>query len=406
VLREGARGASSHAGRPRVRQALVVAEIAFALAVLVAAGLILTSGARLVTQPGGFDPDRLMTLELSVPEKQYSTPALRRELADVLLAGIQATPGVQSATLSSILPAAGYSPSISLAVEDRPLTDDSEAPTVGYQSVSPGYFAAMKIPLVSGREFSIADREDGQPVAVISEAIADHFWPGESALGRRVRLGDGKVWHTVVGVARNVTMYNWWDGVDYQRAYVPLRQGTVDGVLYAAVRAAGDPAGIVPSLGESIRSVNRALPIQRARTMAIAIQETSFGLNFLALLMAICGAIAGLLAMVGIYGMMAYSVAARRQEFGVRIALGGTSRDMLRLTLKQAARLTAIGLAAGTALALLFGWALRSALFGLVGLDPATFAIVVAALAMVSFLAAYLPARRTLGLDPAVVLRD
>ena len=405
VLREGDRSGSSQGGRPRIRQALVVAEIAFALAVLVAAGLIVSSGARLITQPGGFDPDQLMTLELSVPEKQYATPASRRELADALLAQLRATPGVQTAALSSILPASGYSPSSAMLVEDRPLADESAAPSVGYQLVSPGYFEAMKIPLVQGRELSDFDREDTQPVAVISEAIANRLWPGESALGRRVRFGDTGVWHTVVGVARNVTMYNWWDGVDYQRAYLPLRQGTGEGVLYAAVRAAGDPAAIALSLGESIRSVSRTLPMQRVRTMASAVQESSFGLNFLAVLMAICGGIAGLLAMVGIYGMMAYSVAARRHEFGVRIALGGTSRDMVRLTLEQAGWLTAIGLATGSALAMLFGWALRSALFGLVSLDPMTFALVAAGLAVVSFVAAYLPARRTLGLDPAVVLR-
>jgi putative ABC transport system permease protein len=404
VLKEGDRGVSPHLGRPRVRQALVVAEIAFALAVLVAAGLILASGARLVTQPGGFEPHRLMTLELSVPEKQYPTPGSRRELADMLLARLQATPGVQHAALSSILPASGWSPSTTIAVEDRPVADESTAPSVGYQLVSPGYFQAMRIPLLSGREFSPLDREDGQPVAIISDAMANRFWPGANALGRRVRFGDRGVWHTVVGVARNVTMYNWWDGVDYQRVYVPLRQATSEGILYVAVRTAGE-AATATSLGETVRSVDRHLPVQRVRTMETAIEESSLGLNFLAVLLAICGGTAALLAMIGIHGMMAYSVSARTHEFGVRIALGGTSRDLVRLTLTQAWRLTAIGLATGSVLALLFGWALGSALFGLVALDAMTFAIVAAGLALVSLIAAYLPARRTLRLDPAAVLR-
>jgi putative ABC transport system permease protein len=404
-LKEGDRGVSPHLGRPRVRQALVVAEIAFALAGLVAAGLILSSGARLIDQPGGFEPRQLMTMELSIPEKQYGTPAARRELAVVLLPRLQATPGVQTAALSSILPARGWSPSTTIVAEDRPVADAGTAPTAGYQLVSAGYFEAMGIPLLAGREFSALDREDGQPVAIVSEATANHFWPGASALGRRVRPGDRGAWHTVVGVARNVTMYNWWDGVDYQRVYVPLRQGAGEGVLFVAVRTAGEPAAIAPSLRESIRSVDRYLPSQRVQTMESAIQESSFGLNFLSVLMAICGGVAGLLSMVGIYGMMAYSVSARTHEFGVRIALGGTTRDMVWLTLKLAGQLTGIGVATGSVLALLFGWALRSALFGLVSIDAMTFAMVAAGLALVSLTAAYLPARRTLRLDPAAILR-
>ena len=193
----------------------------------------------------------------------------------------------------------------------------------------------MGIKLLAGREFSALDREEGQPVAIVSETTANHFWPGASALGRRVRPGDRGAWHTVVGVARNVTMYNWWDGVDYQRVYVPLRQAAAEGVLFVAVRTAGETAAIAPSLRESIGSVDRHLPSQRVKTMESAMQESSFGLNFLSVLMAICGGTAGLLSMVGIYGMMAYSVSARTHEFGVAIALGGTSRDMVWLTLNR-----------------------------------------------------------------------
>jgi ABC-type antimicrobial peptide transport system permease subunit len=200
-------------------------------------------------------------------------------------------------------------------------------------------------------------------------------------------------------------MYNWWDGIDYQRVYVPLRQGTVGDLLFAAVRTAGEPAAIAPSLRQAVASVDRHVPLTRTRTLESAIQDSSFGLNFLSVLMSVCGGIAALLAMIGIYGMMAYSVSARRQEFGVRLALGGTSRDLVRLTLTQAWRLTALGLAIGSLLALLFGWALGSALFGLVSLDVRTFVLVAAGLALVSLFAAYLPARRNLRLDPAAILR-
>ncbi len=394
ALKDGDRGTAGTLGRQRARQALVVAEISFALAALVAAALIVASGARLVRQPGGFDPRSLLTLELAVPEKQYASPESRHALVDRLLVGLAAAPGVHSVALSSILPASGWSPSTSLTVEGKPNADGAAIPMAGYQLISAGYFNAMRIPVLTGREFSAADRVGNQPVAVVSEAMAQRFWPGDNALGRRIRVGDDGRWLTIVGVVSNVTMYNWWDGVDFQRVYVPLLQTAHDGVLFAAVRAAAAPAAIAPSLRLSVQGVDPQLPIQRMRPMEIAIQDSSLGLNFLSVLMAICGGIAGVLAMAGIYSMMACSMALRRHEFGVRIALGGTARDMLTLALKQAGKLTAIGLACGSVLACLFGWALSSALFGLVSLDGTTLVAGNLVLAIVSLAAAYVPARR------------
>jgi putative ABC transport system permease protein len=263
----------------------------------------------------------------------------------------------------------------------------------------------MRIPVLSGREFSVADRAGSQPVAVVSEATARRFWPGGDALGRRIRVDDDGRWMTIVGVAGNVMMYNWWDGMDLQRVYVPLMQASGEGVLLAAVRAAGVPGALAPSLRAGLHGVDPQLPIQRVRTMESAIQDSSLGLSFLSVLMAICGGIAGLLAMVGIYSMMACSMSLRTHEFGVRIALGGTARDMLTLALEHAGRLTAVGLACGLVLACVFGWALSSALFGLVSLDGTTLVAVSLVLAIVSLGAAYVPARRTLRLDPTTILR-
>jgi putative ABC transport system permease protein len=405
ALRDGDRGASAGLGRSRARQTLVVAEITFALAALVATTVIIASGARLVHQPGGFDPRSLLALELAVPEKPYATPESRRALIDRMFAGLAATPGVNAAALSSILPASGWSPSAPLTIEDTPNADATSIPMVGHQLVSAGYFDAMRIQVLAGREFSAADRIGSQPVAVVSDATAQRYWPGGTALGRRIRVGDDGQWLTIVGVVGNVTMYNWWDGVDYQRVYVPLLQSAHGGVLFAAVRAADAPAAIVPSLRASIQRVDPQLPIQRVRTMESAIEESSLGLNFLSVLMAICGTIAGVLALVGIYSMMAHSISLRTHEFGVRIALGGTSRELLTLVLAQAGRLTALGLACGSAVAIAFGWALSSALFGLVSLDATTLITVSLVLAVVSLAAAYLPARRVLRLDPTTILR-
>lgn len=405
ALKDGDRGTAGIPGHSRARQALVVAEMTFALAALVAAALIVASGARLVREPGGFDPRSLLTLELAVPEKQYASPESRHVLTDRLLAGLEATPGVHGAALASILPAAGWSPSTELTVADQPGSDSAAVPMVGYQLVSAGYFDVMGIPVLTGRQFSASDRAGSQPVAVVSEATARRFWPGGTALGRRIRVGDDGRWLTIVGVVGDVTMYNWWDGVDFQRVYVPLLQAPGGGVLFAAVRAAGAPAAIAPSLRASVQGVDAQLPIQRVRSIESAIQDTSLGLNFLTVLMSICGGIAGLLAMVGLYSLMAYSISLRTHEFGVRIALGGTARGMLTLALKQAGRLTALGLACGSLLACVLGWALSSVLFGLVSLDATTVVAVGFVLAIVSLGAAYVPARRTLRLDPTTILR-
>jgi putative ABC transport system permease protein len=276
---------------------------------------------------------------------------------------------------------------------------------IGYQLVSTDYFQAMGVPVLGGRAFSTADRAGSQPVAIVSDATAQRFWPGDTALGRRIRVGHDGEWLTVVGVVGNVTMYNWWDGVDFQRVYLPLLQTADAGILFAAVRTAGAPAGIVPSLRASIQSVDPQLPVHRVRTMESAIQESSLGLNFLSVLMGVCGGIAGLLAVVGIYSMMAYSMSMRAHEFGVRMALGGTARDMLTLALKHAGGLTAIGLLLGALLATGLGWALSSALFGLVSVDVTVVLAVSVVLAVVALGAAYVPARRALRLNPSTILR-
>ena len=202
ALKEGDRGTVGSAKRQRIRQSLVVGEIAFALALLVAAGLALAGGARLANQPGGFDSHRLLTFNLPLPGTRYDEPGARRELATSLLARIEAVPGVEDAALASVLPAAGWSPSVPFVVEEDPLPDPARHPRTGFRVVSSRYFEAMRIPIVRGRPFSSADREGAPPVAVISAALADRFWPGRDPVGKRLRLTDAPAtWITIVGVA-------------------------------------------------------------------------------------------------------------------------------------------------------------------------------------------------------------
>jgi putative ABC transport system permease protein len=406
ALREGDRGSVGSARRQRWRQALVVAEIALALALLIAAGLTLDGGMRLVDQPGGFDAQGLLTLQIPLPDSKYRAPESRREFASDLTARIEAIPQAQRVALANILPASGWSPARSLVVDHDPEPDPSRRPRAGYRSVSPEYFDALGVPILNGRTFSSLDREGGRPVAIISASLAGRFWPGQDPVGRRLRLeGSESEWLHIVGVAGDVKMYNWWDGEDPLAVYVPFRQAPPGGLLYAAIRTHGDPRAITPSVRQAVLSVDRFLPISNVRTMREAIADSSAGLSHLATLMGICGVIGLALSIVGIYSVMSYVVSQRTHEFGVRMALGATASDVFRMTLTEAGIVTGLGLAIGFALAFVLARLLSSALFGLISLHALTFFGAGIGLAIVSLGAACLPARRALTLDPAAILR-
>jgi putative ABC transport system permease protein len=407
ALKEGDRGVSGNARRQRTRQTLVVAEIALALTLLVAAALTLNGGVRMIQAPGGFDSRSLLTLNMPLPEGKYRDPVATRELVSNLLARLEGVPGVEGACVANVLPAAGWSPSRRLLVEDAPVDETIAQPMTGYRAVSAGYFETMHIPIINGRAFLNSDREGTQPVAIISASLAARYWAGGSAIGRRVQVGDAPDrWLTIVGVAGDVTMYNWWDGIDYSAIYVPLRQAPSLNALSVALRTRGEPATFAGTARAALAGVDPQLAVDNIRTMEQAVTSTTFGLNFMAYLLAACGAIAVFLAAVGIYSMMAYSVSQRRHEFGVRMALGASAQDVVRLSFGQAARLTALGLGVGVLLSGVLSHLMSWALFGVIELDITAVFVVTAGLAVVSFVAAYVPALRSVRLDPAVLLRN
>jgi putative ABC transport system permease protein len=226
---------------------------------------------------------------------------------------------------------------------------------------------------MTGRGFTELDREGTQEVAIVSASLAARLWPDRDPIGRRIRLDDSaKGWVTIVGVSGDVTMYNWWDGIDLSAIYVPLRQAPAAGAIGAVVRIRGEPTAIGGSLRALVASVDPPVAIDAVGTMQQSIVDSTFGLKFLATLIGISGGIALALSFVGIYSMMAYAASQRTQEFGVRMALGATASDVLRMALKQAGVLTAIGVAIGLALAAVLGRLMSSAVFGLISLDPAT----------------------------------
>jgi len=406
ALKEGERGAAAGVGRQRVRQALVVTEIAFALTLLVAAGLVLGSGVRMVNDPGGFDARQVLRFDIPLSESKYPDPVTRQQIADNLLARIEAIPVIERAAIANILPAAGWNPSTPFMLADEPVADPARRPRAGYRAVSTAYFKTMRIPIVSGREFSTFDRNGAQQVAIISRSLAERFWPGSDALGKRILVGEPPAtWVTIVGVAGDVAMYNWWDGLDYSAVYVPLSQSSPPAALSVAVRTWGEPAAATRAIRSAVASADPLLAVDNPRTMHQSIVSSTFGLNFLASLMGICGGIALVLSFVGIYSMMSYAVSQRIHEFGVRMALGATARDVLVLTMKQAGIVTTAGLVIGLGLALVLGRLMASAMEGIIALDSIIFAAMALALAVVSLTAAYVPARRSVRLDAATILR-
>jgi hypothetical protein len=224
----------------------------------------------------------------------------------------------------------------------------------------------MRIPILQGRAFSIFDREGAEPVAIISASMAERFWPGQDPVGKRVRPADSREWLKIVGVAGDVRMYNWWDGEDQAVMYLPLRQAPPAGNVQAVVRTRGDPAATIAPIRAALRSVDPLLPATNVGTMKQAVIQASLGLTYLASLMSIGGGIAFVLAVVGIYGVMAYAFSQRRHEFAVRMALGATAADVLGLALRQGGALAAVGVSIGVLLAVAFGRLMSGALFGVV----------------------------------------
>jgi putative ABC transport system permease protein len=405
ALKEGSPGAVGRRRRGG-RHALVTAEIAFSLALLVVAGLTAQGGLRLASRSGGFEPEGLLRLEVVLPDRTYEPAAARRELAEALLARLEAHASVRSVALANVLPASGWNPTRSFQVERHEVAEPSLRPRAGYRSVSAGFFEALRVPVLRGRVFSGFDHEEAEAVAVVSASLAERFWPGQDPIGRRLRLEDPQSeWLSVVGVVGDVEMYNWWDGADPGAIYRPLRQAPPAGALRVALRPAGDAASALAAARGAVKALDPLLPVEGVSTMRKAIADSSSGLTSLGGAMAACGAVALLLSVVGITGVMSYAIRQRTREFGVRLALGATRGAVLRAAMASAATITGAGVALGLVLAALLGRALASGLAGAVELDPLTFGAATLTLGVVALAAAYLPARRVLRLDPARILR-
>jgi putative ABC transport system permease protein len=408
ALKQGGRGSSGGPGRRRARAALIVAEVSLALVLLVGAGLMLKSFLHVLDADPGFEPSGALTLTVSLPQAKYGEPEARRAFFEQVLERLDGVAGVEAYGSTAPL-LGGWQTSFS--VEGRPEPAPGQQPSTDITRVSPGLIRAMGMRLVRGRDFTTLDR-DGQPlVCIVDETMAASWWPGEDPLGKRLRLGSGKdnenPWMTVVGVVGHVKNY----GVDEDsrvETWVPQLQNPV-GFATLVVRSEGDPTALTAAVRSVVQAVDPDVPLFAVRTLSDVVAEGYVAKRLSAQLLAGFAALALLLAAIGIYGVMSYSVTQQTLEIGIRVALGAERRDILRMVLAQGMRLAGLGLAIGfaAALALALGLApaLSSLLFRVSSTDPPTFAAVPMVLAGVALLACWLPARRALRVEPMRALR-
>jgi len=408
TLKTGGRGSSANR-RAFARNTFVVAQLALALVLLTGSGLLIRSFVRLIAVEPGFDTTHLLTFKVSLPRSKYGTDPLRLAFFQQFLARISAVPGVRSATTESFPPLTGLGAATAVHLLSQPSLSVSNLPVAGVRVVGPDYFATMGIPLRAGRLFSAQELAQEKHVTIVNQYFVDKYLHGESPLGQKAAiymksLSENEIQPSeIIGVVGNVHEMG-LDAVPEPAVYWPHPE-LVMSAMTVLVRTSSDPLALVSAARGELQKLDPELPMAAVATMDQLLADSLSRSRFTMLLLGIFAAVALLLAAVGIYGLIAYSVTQRTQELGIRIALGAQRRDVLRLVLAQGTRLTLLGLALGVLAALALSRLLATLLFGVTATDPLTFAGVAALLAFVALLACFLPARRATRVDPLVALR-
>jgi putative ABC transport system permease protein len=412
ALKEGGRGTTADRGSHALRRSLVVTEVALALTLLTGAGLLLKSFARLQRVDPGFDPASLLTFNLSLPDTRYPSDTAQTAFFDQVLPAIARIPGVIGVGGTSVMPFGGSWSTGSFEIEGYQPPEDQPGPWGDIRIVSPTFFETLRIPLLRGRYLSDEDRENTRPVAVIDQEFVRRYWPDEDPIGKRFTFGppDGVTdttqneWIEVVGVVGH-TAHEGLDADARLQLYLSYRQMPLP-FMTVAVRTRGHPDRYVNLVRQAVRSVDPDQPISGVANMDELLSRSVGQRRLSMMLLSLFSGIALVLASIGIYGVMSYSVTQRARELGVRIALGADRSDVLRLVLRQGMGLALLGIGIGLAAALGLTRLIESQLYGIAATDPATFALVAAVLAATALLANLIPAVRAMRMDPAVVLRE
>lgn len=404
TLKEGGRGTVGARGRSR--SLLVVTEIALSLMLLVGAGLMIQSFLRLRRVNVGLDPTNVLVSSFHLPQAKYREPEQRGAFFKQLLERIGALPGVKATSATATLPLSGGNWGRSLTVEGYPVLAVGQAPMIQHTVVTPGYFRTMGIPVLAGRDFTDSDTTASQLVTIVDERLAREYWPNQSPIGRRIRFGppeDNEPWHTIVGVVGTVRHERMQEDTR-KSVYLPHAQMPVGGMA-VMTRTSSEPKELVAAIRREVGQLDPDLPVSKVMTMNEVIDEAIWQPRLYATLFAVfaCGAL--LLALIGIYGVMAFLVQTRTHEIGVRMALGATARDVFKLIVGRGMKLTFIGVLIGIAGAAAVTRLMHSLLFNTSATDPIVFILISLLLAVAAFLACYIPARRAAKVDPLIALR-
>ncbi len=413
ALKEGGRSSTAGARRNRLRNSLVVAEIALALVLLVGAGLLLKSYARVQNIDPGFDRRNVLTAEINLAETKYPQPGnadYRHGEAMInfwneVLRRVRQLPGVEAAGYTIVLPLSGSNTDSSFSIEGRMPGKNEPGPDEELRIISPDYFRVLKTPLLRGRFFTESDNVEAPGVAIINDALAKKYWTNEDALGKRITFDDPRKdpkWLTIVGITRSIR-HRGLDLDPQPEYYLPLAQRAQNAMILT-VRSAQDPRSLTSAVRREIQAIDPDQPIANARTLEAVTADSIAARRMSVVLLGAFAGIALLLAGVGIYGVISYLVVQRTHEIGVRMALGAQRRDVLRLVVGHALKLVSIGTVTGLILAFLSTRTLSALLYSVSAFDATTFIFVTIALAAVALLASYIPALRVTRADPMIAL--
>lgn len=414
ALKDAGKGSAGSGRERRVRDSLVVAEIALATVLLLAAGLMIRSFGKLVGVEPGLEADNVLTMQIWLPESKYSDGNKIARFYQQVLERISAVPRVKSASAIDFLPSSGWGDSTVLTIDGRPAPAKSQANSAEYRVIDCDYFRTMGIPLLKGRSFDQGDRDEGEGVALINDAMARRYWPGEDPIGKRIRPDfpetttpwrpkAGRAWLTIVGVVRDVKEFGLIAETPAE-FYLPYSQNP-SALMRLVVRTEGPPMDLASTIRDEVLAVDADQPVTEIKTMNEFISDSVFSRRFNTTLLGVFAAVAVILAIVGVYGVMSYSVTQRKREVGIRMALGATTRDVLSMTVGQGMKLCVAGVAIGLVGGFALTRVMRTLLFGVSATDALTYGTVALLLAAMSLVACYIPARRATRVDPMEALR-
>ena len=406
TLKEAGPGSLTRA-KGRLRSALVVGQVIFALVLLVCAGLTIQGFMHLSDVYAGLEPSSVLRVELSLPEKIYSTPTQITNFYQQFLQSSAALQGVAYVALSTNHPASNVDNETTFFnIEGRPSAKTNESPSADLQTISPDYFSVLHIPLVAGRFFAETDNSNVPPAAIISRSVAERFWPGEDAVGKRIKLGksdSASPWITVVGIVGDVRQ-NWWNSSSQPTMYRPFLQAPQRGMT-SLLRSNASPTSYVSPLREVVRKLDPDVALRGIGTLQTEVTDSIGIIRIMGILMGVFGFVALALSSVGVYGVLSESVAQRTREIGIRLALGANRRDLMMLVLGHALKLTLIGLLIAVPIAFAVSRLMASVVYGVVTVNFAVLAGFTVLLLVVALVAGYIPTRRALRIDPMAALR-